>query len=442
MRLPNRWASQLGFLTTWLCGAVLLGLWFGGVSWWIAGALALYVAHVLRQVYQLDRVLAGDKRSPSFETRGLWAEMLARVDKTRVKARNRKKKYHRLLREVWESTGVLRDGGIILNAEQEILWCNPAATRLLGLDPARDIGNRIDNLVRHPEFVRHLSDPKGEEITIPSPISLDAWLSVTLIPYGQDQRLAIVRDVTRHVKLETMRRDFVANASHELRSPLTVISGYIDSLADDDDFPSSLAGPVTEMRRQADRMTQILHDLIELTRLESAEPVARQEFVDAVGLLRQIVAELSSRAEGRVLELHAESDAALLGHEVELHSIFDNLIHNAVRFTPPPGRIDVTWRADGDGAALVVADTGIGIPAEQVSRVTERFYRVDPGRSRATGGTGLGLAIVKHALQRHGATLEIESREGEGSTFTCRFPAARIARRGGDDERASKRAVV
>jgi two-component system phosphate regulon sensor histidine kinase PhoR len=431
VRLPNRWVSQLGILTTWLGVALLLGAWFGGVSWWLVGALGLYVAHVLRQVYLLDRVLEGEKRLPSFETRGLWAEMFARVDKIRAKARSRKKKYHRLLREVWESTGVLRDAGIILNAANEILWFNPAATRLLGLDPSRDIGNRLDNLVRHPKFVRHLSEPKGEDVTIPAPHRADCWLSITLIPYGQNQRLAIVRDVTRQMKLETMRRDFVANASHELRSPLTVISGYLDSLADDDELPESWRQPVSEMQQQADRMTQILKDLIELTRLESDEAPARQDFVNIAALLERIMREFRARADGRTLELHLETDAALLGKEVEIHSIAYNLIHNAVRFTPPPGRIDVTWRADGDGAALVVADSGIGIPSDQLTRVTERFYRVDPGRSRASGGTGLGLAIVKHALQRHGGSLEIESREGEGSTFTCRFPASRIARRGG-----------
>jgi two-component system, OmpR family, phosphate regulon sensor histidine kinase PhoR len=442
VRLPNRWVSQLGFLTAWLAGALLLGVWFGSVSWWLVGALALYVAHVLRNVYLLDRVLGGEKRRPSFETRGLWAEMFARVDKIRAKARSRKKRYHRLLREVWESTGALRDGGIILNAEHEILWCNPAATHLLGLDPARDIGNRIDNLVRHPEFARHLVAPQGEDVTIPSPVRPDAWLSVTLIPYGQSQRLAIVRDVTRHVKLETMRRDFVANASHELRSPLTVISGYVDALGEDDDLPASFAGPVTEMRRQAGRMTQLLQDLIELTRLESAEAVAREDFVDVGAVLRQIVDELANRTENRTLELHLETDAALLGKEVELHSVFYNLIHNAVRFTPSAGRIDVTWREEAGGGVFAVVDTGIGIPRDQIARITERFYRVDPGRSRATGGTGLGLAIVKHALQRHGAKLEIESREGEGSTFTCRFPASRIARRGGEAPPPSARAVV
>ncbi|MBN1237214.1 MAG: phosphate regulon sensor histidine kinase PhoR [Gammaproteobacteria bacterium] len=432
MRLPNRWVSQLGFLTGWLVAALLLGLWFGAIAWWLVGALALYLAHTLRNVYLLDRALEGSGRVPLFETRGLWAEMLARIDKIRTKARSRKKKYHRLLREVWDSTGALSEAGIILNPEHEILWFNPSATRLLGLDPSRDIGNRIDNLLRHPDFVRYLSDPQGEGITIPSPQTPSGWLSIQLIPYGQAQQLAIIRDVTRQMKLETMRRDFVANASHELRSPLTVIGGYLDSLADDEDVPESWAAPIAEMQRQADRMTRILRDLIELTRIESAEEKARHDFVDMPRMLEQICAQYAPADVPRPrVTLHLETDAALLGSESELHSICHNLVHNAVRFTPPSGSVDVFWRTTDQGAELAVSDTGIGIPKDQISRVTERFYRVDPGRSRATGGTGLGLAIVKHALQRHGGTLQIDSEEGRGSTFTCVFPRSRISRRGG-----------
>jgi two-component system phosphate regulon sensor histidine kinase PhoR len=429
--LPSRWASQLALLAGWLVVAVLLGLWFGRPGWWLAIAVALYLAHTLRNLWLLDRVLDGHKRTPLFETRGLWAEIFARVDKIRAKARNRKKKYHRLLREVRESTGALSDGGIILNADHEILWFNRAATRLLGLNQATDIGNRIDNLLRHPDFVAYLLGPGGEPIMVPSPVDEAGWLLVQIIPYGTDQRLAIVRDITREIKLERMRRDFVANASHELRSPLTVIAGYIDTLADDAELPAGWQIPVGEMQRQAERMTRILRDLIELTRLESAESHAGNELVDVAAMLRQIAKEFPPTATRPGVTLRLESDAALLGNESELHSIFYNLINNAARFTPPAGSVTVGWRADEGGALFEVVDTGIGIPAEQIPRVTERFYRVDPGRSRATGGTGLGLAIVKHALQRHEATLVIESREGEGSRFSCRFPAARLVFRGG-----------
>jgi two-component system phosphate regulon sensor histidine kinase PhoR len=210
-----------------------------------------------------------------------------------------------------------------------------------------------------------------------------------------------------------------------LRSPLTVISGYLDALGDAGDVPDAWRAPVAEMQRQADRMTRILRDLIELTRLESADSSAARDFIDVNGMLRPIVQEFQDRS-GPTVQLALQTDAALLGKESELHSIFYNLVNNAVRFTPPTGTVRVVWRAADGAAVFEVIDTGIGIPEEQIPRVTERFYRVDPGRSRASGGTGLGLAIVKHAMQRHEAELSIVSREGEGSTFTCRFPKERV----------------
>jgi two-component system phosphate regulon sensor histidine kinase PhoR len=427
--LPSRWASQIAALAALLAAALLLGWWFGWPGWWLFGATWLYLAFTLRHLYLLDRALEGDRRMPLFETRGLWAEIFARVDKLRAKARNRKKKYHRLLREVRESTGALADGGIVLNADNEIMWFNPAAARLLGLSQATDMGHRLDNLLRAPQFVAYLKEPTGDGITVASPRNETGWLNVQIIPYGTDQRLAIIRDVTNEKNVERTRRDFVANASHELRSPLTVISGYLEVLGDAGDAPEAWRVPVAEMRRQAERMTRILRDLIELTRLESAEASAARDFVDVGGMLSGIVEEFRGRP-GPAVELALETDAALLGKESDLHSIFYNLVNNAVRFTPAAGSVRVVWRADDGAAVFEVVDTGIGIPEEQIPRVTERFYRVDPGRSRASGGTGLGLAIVKHALQRHEGELSIVSREGEGSTFSCRFPKERVVLRG------------
>jgi two-component system phosphate regulon sensor histidine kinase PhoR len=430
--LPNRWVSQLGVLAAWVVAALLLGWWFGGIAWWLGAALAAYIAQTLRNLYVLDHVLDGGTRSPLFQTRGLWAEIFARIEKLRTKARNRKRKYHRLLREVRESTGALADGGVILNAADEILWFNPAATRLLGLNPVTDLGHRIDNLLRHPDFVAYLAAPSGDGIVVPSPVHEGGWLEVQIIPYGKEQRLAIARDITHEVNLERTRRDFVANASHELRSPLTVIGGYVDTLADDESLPAAWKQPIAEMQRQAERMTRILRDLIELTRLETADGQAAEEFVDVVGMLKLIVREFPPAPHRPQVHLELATDAALLGSESELHSIFHNIVNNAVRFTPPTGSVEIRWRLNDDGSATFeVADTGIGIPDEQIPRVTERFYRVDPGRSRASGGTGLGLAIVKHALQRHEGALNIQSREGEGSTFSCRFPAERVVQRSG-----------
>ncbi len=338
MTLPSRWASQIGALAVLLAAALILGWWFGGPGWWLAAAALLYLVYTLRHLYWLDRALDGHRRVPLFETRGLWAEVFARVDKLRAKARNRKKKYHRLLREVRESTGALADGGIILNVENEIMWFNPAAARLLGLNHATDIGHRIDNLLRHPDFVAYLKAPTGDGITVASPRHDAGWLHVQIIPYGTDQRLAIIRDVTNEKNVERTRRDFVANASHELRSPLTVISGYLEALQDAGDVPEAWQVPVAEMQRQAERMTRILRDLIELTRLESADASAARDFIDVGGMLKLVVQEFQGRL-GPTVELALETDAALLGKESELHSIFYNLVNNAVRFTPPSGSV-------------------------------------------------------------------------------------------------------
>ena len=428
--LPNRWVSHFVYAAAWLALALLAGVWLGNLAWWLAGALALYLAVTLRNLYRLDRALEKGAPVPP-DTRGLWAELFSTVVRLRSKARNRKKRYRRLLREVMQSTRALHDGGIILNARNEIEWCNRAAVRLLGLNLATDVGHRIDNLIRNPDFVSHLENPGGETVCIPSPAVEDGQLSVQIIPYGKNQRLAIIRDITREVRLERTRRDFVANASHELRSPLTVIGGYLDALARDADLDRGWRAPIAEMERQVSRMTRILRDLIELTRLESSYGEAPRDFIDVAGMLKFIEGEFVSDPRAPAITMRFGTDLALLGSEAEVHSIFHNLVSNAVRFTPADGAVKVRWERNGDGAVFSVQDTGIGIPEELIPRVTERFFRVDPGRSRELGGTGLGLAIVKHALQRHGATLGIQSEVGRGSRFTCQFPGNRLAARGG-----------
>ena len=428
--LPNRWVTHFVYAGAWLALAFLAGIWLGNLAWWLAGALALYLAATLRNLYYLDRALEKGARVPP-ATRGLWAELFSIVVRLRSKSRKRRKRYRRLVREVRQSTRALHDGGIILNPRNEILWCNRAAVRLLGLNRGTDVGQRIDNLIRNPDFVSHLENPDGDKVGIPSPALEGGQLSVQIIPYGKNQRLAIIRDITREVRLERTRRDFVANASHELRSPLTVIGGYLDALAHDADLSRDWRTPIAEMERQVSRMTRILRDLIELTRLESSQGEAQRDFIDVAGMLKFIEREFVSGLRTPRISVRFGTDLALLGSEAEVHSIFHNLVSNAVRFTPPDGAVKVRWERNGDGAAFSVRDTGIGIPEELISRVTERFFRVDPGRSRELGGTGLGLAIVKHALQRHGATLTVESEVGKGSRFTCQFPGDRLAARGG-----------
>ena len=247
-----------------------------------------------------------------------------------------------------------------------------------------------------------------------------------MIPAG-DQYLLLVRDVTREARLEQMRKDFVANASHELRSPLTVIAGYVDELADDAGVAEEWREPIADMRRQAKRMREIVEDLLELSRLESTADEAPMSAVDMPALLEQLVREArAATPQAPRFELDLDYTCALRGSEGELHSISSNLISNAVKYTPAEGTVTLRWGREDAGARLAVEDTGIGIAPEHLPRLTERFYRVDRARARAKGGSGLGLSIVKHGLQRHGGRLEIRSEEGRGSAFIAHFPSRRV----------------
>ncbi len=289
---------------------------------------------------------------------------------------------------------------------------------------------RIDNLVRHPDFIRYLKHgSKQEGVEIPGPASDDVWLSCRLVPYGMDQKLLLVRDISEHMKIARARRDFAANASHELRTPLTVIAGYLDAMAEDEALPSPWHGPVADMQEQAGRMQRLVQDLLQLATLESATSCSRENTVDIAAILLNAQRNaLALPDRPKQVDLVLESDAGILGEESELQSVVANLVSNAVRYTPPDGTITISWRTDNKGGHLQVEDTGIGVLPDEIPRLTERFYRTDSGRVRQQGGTGLGLAIVKHALIRHDARLEINSEIGIGSRFTCHFPPDRVAR--------------
>lgn len=426
--MNSAWPLAIARLAALLSIAVLCGLITGRPLVWVIVALGGYLCLQLLNLYRLDRWLRLRNTLDPPELGGAWEELVTQVVRLHRRKRYHKQRLMQLFRELRRSTAAMPDGVIVLNTSREILWFNRMAGRLLELRRRADVGLRVDNLIRAPDFVRYLDEGDySGPIVVRWPLGGDLFLSMQIIPYGGGQELMLVRDVTRQTSLEAMRKDFVANASHELRSPLTVISGYLDSLSEDLTIDVAWSGPIREMRRQAERMTAIINDLLELSKLESAESEAGETAVDIAGmlsLLRKEVLALAVRP--REVTLHLDSSAKLLGEESEIHSAFSNLIANAVKYTPPDGEIEVRWWTDAAGAHLAVRDTGIGIPAEHIPRLTERFYRVDPGRARQHGGSGLGLAIVKHALQRHGAWLEIESEEGAGSTFICHFPPQRV----------------
>jgi two-component system phosphate regulon sensor histidine kinase PhoR len=318
----------------------------------------------------------------------------------------------------------LRDALVLLDPDGRVRWCNPAAQRLLGVAWPRDRGHPVAGLFGEGEVGTWLRTAQGDADDVASPMDAAVRLELNLIPYGKHRRLLIARDISRVTKLEQVRRDFVANVSHELRTPLTVIHGYLE-LLDPEDVPA-LAPVLHEMRTQSQRMRQIVEDLLELSRLEMQQHIP-EERVEMAPLLESLQREAEALSHGKhQVAVEDEGHVDLLGSPKDLHSAFSNLVSNAVRYTPEGGSITIRWRRTPTGAEYSVTDTGYGIPADHLSRLTERFYRVSSSRSRATGGTGLGLSIVKHVLNLHDAQLRIESEPGEGSTFTCVFDRSRL----------------
>ena len=423
--LDSRRKFVLGVLVLLSAGA-LVGNMYGrtGVGLLVAALLAL--AWQLRQLLMFERAL----RSGDFDAfrvgEGIWQQIFSRFSYEHERGSRYKSEHRRLLKEIRKSTNAMPDGAVIIDAANDIVYCNRAAKGLAGLKRKKDRGQRVDNILRDPGLTKLLraNDP-GQSVDIASPVSDGGWLNCRVVPYGADQKLLLLRDVTERIVLNKMRRDFVANASHELRSPLTVITGYLDTMVDDEALPSTWAQPIEQMREQANRMAHIVTELLELSRLEGSGRAGTEEIVDVCGLLG-----LSRKAlhdEGTAsIEIDCESRAQLRGDSREIESVISNLLSNALRHTPAEGAVKLSWRSGPDGADLVVSDTGEGIDEEHIPRLTERFFRVCRGRARTDGGVGLGLAIVKHVLNRHDAELLISSELGVGSEFRCHFPIARV----------------
>ena len=415
--------TQLLFL---LAGAAI-GWLYDRVAWGLLAAALIALAWHAHRLLAFERALRTDDFERFRYGEGIWEQISSRFRFERERAVRRKKNYRLLLREIRKSTNAMPDGAVILGANNDIVACNRASKDLAGLKRKKDRGQRVDNIIRDPELTRllHEDDAKAT-VEIRSPVSDGEWLSCRVVPYGGEQRLLLLRDITENKRLNKIRRDFVANASHELRSPLTVISGYLDSLADDDAMPETWRQPIRQMRYQANRMRQLLGELLELSRLESAGPSKTDEPVDVIALVIASREALGGHANMARISINDESKALLRGNEAEIETVIINLLSNAIRYTPADGQITVTWRSGTEGADLIVADTGEGIDPEHIPRLTERFFRVDKGRSHDDGGIGLGLAIVKHILARHDAELIVTSETGVGSEFRCHFPAERL----------------
>jgi len=425
---------EIWILFTIAIGSVVLGLISGRPFLIAAIGFGLYIAYHLRHLHRLHQWLASHKKADIPDAEGLWGDVFAEIRKLEKQAVRREDRLTGMITRFQNATAAMPDAVIILSQWNDIEWANTTARDLLGVHFPRDTGMRLLNLLRDPEFAQYLAGGDfAEPFEMVSPRDPNQYVAVQIIPFGANQKLMIARDVTRLVRLEQMRRNFVANVSHEMRTPITVLAGFIETLLEMPKIEQDdLRRHLSTMHDQADRMQRLVGDLLTLSKLETAPPQRRDEVVDVPTVLATVKeqAQLLSGDAHHQISLEADPALRLLGSREELHSTFSNLVNNAVRYTPSGGRIAVKWYRDGTGACFSVTDTGDGIAAEHIPHLTERFYRVDTARSRATGGTGLGLSIVKHVLLRHGARLEIQSRLGEGSTFSCVFPAERIAAAG------------
>ncbi|MFZ1909414.1 MAG: phosphate regulon sensor histidine kinase PhoR, partial [Burkholderiales bacterium] len=361
---------------------------------------------------------------------GIWEEAFARLHQLLKKRDDEQQGLLRALGRFRAAGRALPDGVVILDAEDHIEWSNPTAERHFGIDARRDFGQTITNLVRQPDFVAYLERHEYlEPLTLHSARS-DAALSVRVIEFGAEQKLLMSRDVTIEQRLETVRRDFVANVSHELKTPVTVLSGFVDTLADESMELSSAQRKrfLALMDEQARRMRRLIEDLLTLSALESGGTPEDEQAIEVRPFVEKLGEEARALSGGRHrISVVVERDCRLTGSAEELKSAFSNLVSNAVRYTPRGGTVQLVWRLEDGRGVFSVQDNGIGIEARHIARLTERFYRVDSSRSRETGGTGLGLAIVKHVLTRHQATLDVRSELGRGSTFSAVFPSQRVA---------------
>ena len=418
--------TLIGWYGHGLPGA-LIGIALAGALWMVIDSIRAY--RLLRWLRRAD-----DLRPPVM--RGLWGEL---TERTRRQFRGREAQTAQSQARLQEFLAAIQaspNGVLLLDEQGRIEWCNQTAAAQFGIDAQRDLMQHVGNLLRDPVFNAYFTagDYSGE-VVVPGRQSTAARpvkLAVHLNPYGQGHRLLVSRDVTALEQAEAMRRDFVANVSHEIRTPLTVLAGFVETMQNLDLQESERARYLSMMAQQAQRMQSLVSDLLTLSRLEGSPAPTMNECTQVSTLLVECEQEargLTSVLSGlshRVV-FACQDDAGIVGSHAEILSAMSNLVSNAIRYTPSDGRIDVTWSVLSDGRGkFSVKDSGPGIAAEHIPRLTERFYRVDRSRSRETGGTGLGLAIVKHVMQRHGGELEVDSVVGRGSTFSLLFPAVRI----------------
>ena len=400
--------------------------------WPVLVATALCLIFNLRQLMRLSHwVVTYEQGKPPPESQGAWGDLFDRLYHLLRREKAARDELEFLITRAETSITALRDAIVVVDRQGRIEYWNRAADRLLGFKAPHDKQQTLTNLIRDPRFAAYLKDGNFEHpLALPAPNDENRMLEFTITRFGAGDWLVIVRDVTRLHNLEQMRKDFVGNVSHELKTPLTVLKGYLETLLDS--VPAEqkrVHRALIQMNQQSLRMEALVNDLLLLARLEGTEAEHDNERQALAPMLRRLRQDALAMAPDKQqdVQLEVAPGAGLLGNGAELHSAFANLVTNAVKYTPAGGHIRIRWWEDDQGGHLSVTDDGVGIEAQHIPRLTERFYRPDSSRVTQTGGTGLGLAIVKHVLLRHDGQLDIRSTPGRGSTFTCHFPSHRLA---------------
>jgi two-component system phosphate regulon sensor histidine kinase PhoR len=419
------WLASLLKVIFYLVLVALLGYYLQAMmSSLLVGVSSLLVIHYWR-LYRLNYWLWHSKKLSPPHSLGIWAHVYQGIYNTNLKNRNKRKALGDVIRRFRQGSEALPDAVVVVDVRGEISWCNRLARIELGLRWPQDVGRSIASCLDAPSFTQYFIEHNFEQpIEITSPINPNKVLELRVVSYGEDQWMLLIRDVTRLNQMEKMRKDFVANVSHELKTPLTVINGYLEMLPDIGDIPPALlTKALSEMRSQSLRMQSLVEELLVLSRIEASIELAFEKLVNVSELLWHIQLETEALNKDRKHKIFFDISPILYvyGIESELRSAFSNLIFNAIHYTPAQGVIEVKWYLEGDQAKFSVKDNGDGIAGEHIDRLTERFYRVDQARSRKTGGSGLGLAIVKHVLSHHNSILVIESSVGNGAEFSCRF---------------------
>ena len=425
------WRNELDRLLLAFLAIIIIGLL---TKLWIVAILIPSGAYIGWNIYQQFRlnqwIKDGMVTAEAPEGGGLWSTLVMHLHRREISDRKREQNLHELVDQYNTILAVFPDAAVVLNNAGEIDWANNRAAELLGVKNKVDNGRKLTGLLRAPELISYLDNPdQTTEFKHQSPIDDKQILAFRTIHFGDGQSMLTARDVSEEVSMNEMRKTFIANASHELRTPLTVISGYLEILESAPELEKRLLPPVTSAMTQATRMSDIIEDLLTLSRLEKSSANENSSVViDMQVMLKNLVDDiiLTLAEQTHTIEMDIDPSLKLFGVELEVTGVASNLLKNAIKYTAKGSKIKVKWALnEQQQACLSVRDNGDGIANEHIPHLTERFYRVDPGRSRDKGGTGLGLAIIKHVAERHGGHLDIHSVEGEGATFTVVFPQNR-----------------